>query len=152
MLGDLVGQVIREQGGDALFERVEAARHAAIRRREGFEDGTTDLQAVLAQLGTEEIDDLVRAFASYFQVVNLAERVHRVRRGRAWMRDGKSQPGSLADTVRRLGELGVDGARAVELFSSSRVEPVFTAHPTEATRRAILDKQERIAFELIARL
>lgn len=152
MLGDLVGRVIREQGGDALFEKVEAARHAAIRRREGFEDGATDLQAVLANLDTAETDDLVRAFASYFQVVNLAERVHRVRRGRAWMRDGEPQPGSLADTVRRLGESGVDGARAVELFSVSRVEPVFTAHPTEATRRAILDKQERIALELIQRL
>lgn len=152
MLGDLVGRVIREQGGDALFEKVEAARRAAIRRREGDEEGAKELESVLANLDTRASGELVRAFSTYFQVVNLAERTHRVRRGRAWMREGEPQRGSLADTVRRLRELGVSAGRAVELFSGSRVEPVFTAHPTESTRRAILDKQERIAGELIARL
>ena len=152
MLGDLVGQVIREQGGDLLFDKVEAARRAAIRRREGAEMGCEELEAVLDDLGAREAGDLVRAFSTYFQVVNLAERVHRIRRGRAWMREGEPQRGSLADTVRLLSELGVNGERAVALFSRSRVEPVFTAHPTEATRRAILDKQERIANELIAGL
>lgn len=151
MLGDLVGQVIREQAGEALFNRVEAARFAAIRRREG-EGGAADLEAVLHNLATDEAEELVRAFSTYFQVVNLAERVHRVRRGRVWMRGGEPQRGSLADTTRRLADLGVDGDRALELFSLSRVEPVFTAHPTEATRRAVLDKQERISQELIARL
>jgi phosphoenolpyruvate carboxylase len=152
MLGDLVGQVIREQAGDALFHKVEAARRAAIRRREGAGDGATELVAVLENLDTAEAGELVRAFSTYFQVVNLAERVHRVRRGRDWMRQGEPQRGSLADTTRRLAELGVSGERMTELFARSRVEPVFTAHPTEATRRAILDKQERIALELIAGL
>jgi len=152
LLGDLVGQVIREQGGDALFELVESARHAAIRRREGIEGGTAELASALEHMSAAKAGELVRAFSIYFQVVNLAERVHRVRRGREWMRTGEPQRGSLADTVRRLAALGVDRERALELFAASRVEPVFTAHPTEATRRAILDKEERIAFELIARL
>jgi len=147
-----VGQVIREQAGDALFELVEAARLAAIRRREGVDRGAADLAATIERLGTDRAEQLVRAFSIYFQVVNLAERVHRVRRGREWMLQGEPQHGSLADTVRRLADLGVDRERALGLFASSRIEPVFTAHPTESTRRAILDKQERIAFELIARL
>jgi phosphoenolpyruvate carboxylase len=152
MLGDLVGRVIREQGGNALFERVEAARLAAIRRREGMADGSVELASVLRNLGAAESGELVRAFSVYFQVVNLAERVHRIRRGREWMREGEPQPGSLADTLRQLDELGVDREKALQLFAGSRVEPVFTAHPTETTRRAILDKQERIALELIQRL
>ncbi len=152
MLGDLVGQVIREQAGTALFDTVESARRAAIRRREGSPEGAAELAAVLEALDTDDAGELVRAFSTYFQVVNLAERVHRIRRGRTWMRQGEPQRGSLADTMRRLSLLGVDANRAIELFSRSRVEPVFTAHPTESTRRAILDKQERIALELIAGL
>jgi len=150
LLGDLVGSVLREQGGDSLFERVEQARHAAIRRREGGD--AAELHDVLRGLDADDAAELVRAFSTYFQVVNLAERVHRIRRGRAHMRDGEIQEGSLADTVKRLVEADVPAERIVQLFRQSRVEPVFTAHPTESTRRVILDKQERIAKELIARL
>ena len=153
ILGDMVGKVIREQGGDKLFACVEAARAAAIRRREGVSAGAEELSSALDGLGPDEAAEIVRAFSAYFQVVNLAERVHRIRRGRAWMRDiNEPQTGSLADTMRKLKNLGLSPAQAQELFSESRVEPVFTAHPTEATRRVILEKQERIAEELIARL
>jgi phosphoenolpyruvate carboxylase len=152
LLGDLVGQVIREQDGDALFELVESARFAAIRRREAPSVGTEELASILEHMSAAKAGELVRAFSIYFQVANLAERVHRVRRGREWMRQGEPQRGSLADTVRRLVDLGVDRDRALRLFAGSRVEPVFTAHPTEATRRSILDKEERIALELVARL
>lgn len=152
-LGDLVGDVLREQGGEGLFRCVEAARHAAIRRREGEPDAAADLEATLGGLDAGEAAEIVRAFSTYFQVVNLAERVHRIRRGRAHMRDrDRPQEGSLADTVQRLVRGGVAADRIVEIFSDSRVEPVFTAHPTESTRRVILDKQERIAGELIGRL
>jgi phosphoenolpyruvate carboxylase len=151
MLGDMVGSVIREQGGDGLFDCVERARHAAIRRREGGPAGA--LQDALRGLDAARADEIVRAFSTYFQVVNLAERVHRIRRGREHMRaEGAPQEGSLADTVRRLLEADVDPERIVALFGASRVEPVFTAHPTESTRRVLLDKQERIARELIQRL
>ncbi|MDX1492693.1 MAG: phosphoenolpyruvate carboxylase [Longimicrobiales bacterium] len=153
LLGDLVGSVIREQGGTELFDCVERARHAAIRRRERREGAEGELADLLTGLPAEEAAEVVRAFSTYFQVVNLAERVHRIRRGRQHMRDGeKPQGGSLADTVRRLTAAGVERERILALFRSSRVEPVFTAHPTESTRRVILDKQERIAEELIHRL
>ncbi len=153
VLGDMVGEVIREQGGDKLFNCVETARKAAIRRREGATEGATELAAALGGLGAEEVAEVVRAFSAYFQVVNLAERVHRIRRGRTWMHDvNDPQAGSLADTMRRLKALGLQADQVSQLFAESRVEPVFTAHPTEATRRIILEKQERIAVELIARL
>jgi len=153
LLGDLVGTVIREQGGEQLFDCVERARHAAIRRREGQPSADAALRDALDGLDAPQAAEIVRAFSTYFQVVNLAERVHRVRRGRERMRDPEApQEGSLSDTVRRLDAAGVSGERIAELFASSRVEMVFTAHPTESTRRAILDKQERIASELLDRL
>lgn len=153
LLGDLVGAVIREQGGDELFDCVERARHAAIRRREGDRSAAADVAEILEGLDALRAGEVVRAFSTYFQVVNLAERVHRIRRGRERMKEENgAQEGSLADTVRRLTASGVDADRIVELFASSRVEPVFTAHPTESTRRAVLEKQERIALELVARL
>jgi phosphoenolpyruvate carboxylase len=153
LLGDLVGSVIREQGGEEIFDRVERARHAAILRREGVAGAATELEGALAGLPAEEAAEIVRAFSTYFQVVNLAERVHRIRRGRERMRaEGESQEGSLTDTVERLRDADVPPDRIVALFRASRVEPVFTAHPTESTRRVILDKQERIAQELIERL
>jgi phosphoenolpyruvate carboxylase len=153
LLGNLVGEVIREQGGDTLFDCVETARHASIRRREGIEGAEDELREALGELDAGAAAEVVRAFSTYFQVVNLAERVHRIRRGRDRLRDENvTRQGSLDDTVRELQALGVDGPRILSLFAASRVEPVFTAHPTESTRRIILEKQERIAAELIARL
>ncbi|MDH3270119.1 MAG: phosphoenolpyruvate carboxylase [Gemmatimonadota bacterium] len=153
VLGDLVGSIIREQGGDDLFHCVETARHAAIRRREGAESAAGELAHVLTDLSAEHAAEVVRAFSTYFQVVNLAERAHRIRRGKERMRDDdRPQEGSLADTIARLASLGVTPEGMFDLFASARVEPVFTAHPTESTRRVILEKQERIAQELIARI
>jgi len=151
-LGDLVGAVLRDQGGDELFRCIETARQAAIRRREGDPEAGRDLERILHGLEATRAQDVARGFSTYFQVVNLAERAHRIRRGRAWMREeATAQPGSLADAVLRLRALDLDTEEILARFAAVRIEPVFTAHPTESTRRAILDKQERISAELIAR-
>ena len=153
LLGELVGEVIREQGGAALFEKVESARTEAIRRREASSAGLQGLGAALEGLDAATAAEVVRAYSAYFQVVNLAERVHRIRRGRAAMSsDATPQSGSLHHAVQQLRSRGLSDEAIGELFAGSRVEPVFTAHPTEATRRVVLAKQERIAQELIARL
>ncbi len=155
-LGALVGAVIREQAGTALFERVERVRMAAIRRREGGEPGTDALDRIreeTAAMDVVEATEFVRAFSTYFQVVNLAEQVHRIRRGRAHLReDDAPQRGSLRAAVRNLREAGVDLEVIRALCRDIRVEPVFTAHPTEATRRTVLEKQERMAERLLDRL
>ena len=157
-LGALVGDVIREQGGDALFRRVESARVAAIRRRELQGEATSEeeLQAVVRGLAPRDAGELVHGFATYFEVVNLAERIHRIRRRRDHLRGegtgAAPQEGSLEDTLQRLAaaRLGPDDAR--QLLARLLFEPVFTAHPTEATRRTLLEKQQTIGRLLVRRL
>ena len=152
VLGGLVGEVIREQGGDELFQWVEAARTAAIRRREGDPSGEEDLVAVIRDRSPQEAEQLVRSFSTYFQVVNMAEKVHRIRRRRDYLREGRPQPESLHDVVTRLQEAGLALSSLLELLARLSVEPVFTAHPSQATRATLLEKQQRIARSLVDRL
>lgn len=151
LLGRLVGEVLVEQGGSELFERVEAVRAAAIGRREQGNDGA--LERELSGLSPAQASELVRAFSTYFQVVNLAERVHRIRRRRDYERQSEEpQPGGLEYSLRKILEEGCDAGRLRELLEGLRIEPVFTAHPTESTRRTLLEKQQRLARALVERL
>ena len=157
ILGALVGDVIREQGGTALYDAVENARHAAIRRREDPAGASErELCGLLNDLSPEQAQNLVHAFTTYFRVVNLAEKIHRIRRRRDYLRnpekEGGVQPFGLTDSLRRLEAAGFRGARLEELLARLRLEPVFTAHPTEATRRTLLEKQQSIARLLVERL
>ena len=148
-----MGAVIREQGGDELFEKVEGARVAAIRRREGEPAAEAELQSLVGALSPRDAGELVRGFATYFTVVNLAERINRIRRGRDHLRAGRApQEGTLDDTVRRLAAAGLRPEDVRELLQRLLFEPVFTAHPTEATRRTLLDKEQAISRLLVRRL
>jgi phosphoenolpyruvate carboxylase len=151
-LGGLVGEMLAEQGGAELFGRVEAVRQAAIRRRESGEDAADELFPHLAGLEPRSAAELARAFAAYFQVVNLAEKVHRIRRRRDYQSRHQTQRGSLMESALRLREAGVGPGEVGELLGRLRIEPVFTAHPSEATRRTILEKEQRIARRLVERL
>ncbi|MEX0899393.1 MAG: phosphoenolpyruvate carboxylase [Gammaproteobacteria bacterium] len=152
-LGALVGDVLREQGGDAFFERVERVRTLAIARRDGDADAAQALREITTDLSAGDAADLVRAFSTYFEVVNLAERIHRIRRRREYQREQSgAQPGGVEAALARLKDAGVTADEAAALLQRCRFEPVFTAHPTEATRRTLLEKQQRIARALIRRL
>ncbi len=148
-LGAMVGRLLVEQHGAALFERVEQVRTAAIaRRREGAAVGT--LAASLTNLPADEAQTLARAFATYFQVVNIAERVHRIRRRRDYQREGSApQPESLLAVLGELKAQGVGAAELVAMLDRLWVELVFTAHPTEAVRRSLLRKEQAIVRSLV---
>jgi phosphoenolpyruvate carboxylase len=151
-LGALLGEALRQQGGEQLFERVEAARNAAIDHRDN-ERTADELAGLLAGLDPPDATQLVRAFSAYFSLVNMAEQVHRIRRGREYQgQEGSPQPGSLAAVARTLAEAGLDRRQVRSLLSELAVVPVFTAHPTEATRRTMLAKEHEIADELATRL
>src|SRR5690606_2189626 len=89
-------------------------------------------------------------FSTYFQMVNTAEKVHRIRRRREYLQEeGKYQPGGLEETLVKLKAGGVDVPRLQALLDSILIEPVFTAHPTEPTRRTILRKEQNIVRQLV---
>ena len=149
-LGALVGEILAEQRGPGFLDDVERLRRAAIRRREARAP-IAALADALADIDLDQASDLVRAFATYFQAVNLAERVHRIRRRRDYERSGAAaQPGGLRDAIGALARLGVSAEEVAALLPRLRIEPVFTAHPTEAVRRALLEKERTIVGCLVA--
>jgi phosphoenolpyruvate carboxylase len=152
-LGASIGETLREQGGETLFALVEGDRIAAIRRRNGDPQGREELERRTRDRTPAAATDLTRAFSIWFQGVNTAEKVHRVRRRRQYLNDtSTAQPGGIADCIAQLRAGGSGLEEVLRLIESLRIEPVFTAHPTESTRRTILRKQQRIAHDLLDRL
>ncbi|MDH3532644.1 MAG: phosphoenolpyruvate carboxylase [Gammaproteobacteria bacterium] len=149
-LGAMVGDLIREQGGEELFEFVENARLRSIRRREGNELPGEELASLVENLEPDLALQVIRSFSTYFQMVNTAEKVHRIRRRRDYLREvGHYQPGGLEDTLVKLKASGMGVEALQELMNSLLIEPVFTAHPTEPTRRTMLRKEQNIVRYLI---
>jgi len=161
MLGALLGQVLRESGGDDLFEDVERLRLATI---QAYDEETPDAfdraEAIAESFSVERADEVARAFTCYFHLVNLAEEHQRVRvlRERAGQPDPSSPSGAhesgsgardhSADTVATAyaqlrAEVGDDEAR--RRLEGLRFHPVFTAHPTEARRRAVSSSIRRLS-------
>ena len=151
-LGRLIGEILRDQGGEEFFALVEGDRRAAIARREGA-PGDGDLEGRAAGREPSSATNLTRAFSTWFQAVNTAEKVHRVRRRRQYLNDSSTvQPGGIAECIARLKGEGFSLEQTLALIGSMSIEPVFTAHPTESTRRTILRKQQHIAQGLLDRL
>ena len=149
-LGAMVGDLILEQNGPELFELVENARLRAIRRREGNEKPGEELSTLVGELDPETASQLIRAFSTYFQMVNTAEKVHRIRRRRDYLRDVRMyQPGGLEDSLIKLKASGKTIDDVQDLLNSMSIEPVFTAHPTESTRRTMLRKEQNIVKHLV---
>ncbi|MEM6674300.1 MAG: phosphoenolpyruvate carboxylase [Planctomycetota bacterium] len=153
-LGQVLGRLLGELGPRDLFPKVETARRLARRRRrggEGADEAEEQLTRLLDGLDEPLAHEVVRAFSAYFALVNMAERVHRIRRRADRLRDGVPQPKGVRDVLRRLADAGLDADTVEATLSEVLVEPVLTAHPTEATRRTILRKEQRIARVLLER-
>jgi phosphoenolpyruvate carboxylase len=148
-LGMLLGQVLREQAGEQLFGEVEELRQIAIRRREAQngEAGEPFSSALgsVQSLDTVQAYRLARAFAFYFELINLAETNHRKRRRLSLQLSGDTQRGSLRGTLRAMRAAGISGEAALDWLRSICIIPVFTAHPTEIARRVVMFKRRRIA-------
>jgi phosphoenolpyruvate carboxylase len=152
-LGQLVGEVLQDQCGPEVFDAVEGDRQAAIGRRQG--DPEESVQLVVRTQGRPPAEalELIRGFSAWFQMVNLAEKVHRVRRRRQYMSDSATpQPGGLEECFGKFRARGFSLQQVLSLLRHVSIEPVLTAHPTESTRRTLLRQQQRIARLLIDRL
>jgi phosphoenolpyruvate carboxylase len=167
-LGRLLGEVLKEQAGEALFNAVEEIRQLAIEYREVEHDaqqrqkGAREhelmerIALIVGDMGLIEAYRMTKAFAIYFELTNLAETNHRKRRRRTAQLSPERppQPGSIRGTLRRMRQSGINLETALEWLRQIEVIPVFTAHPTEVARRTVLFKRQRIAanLELLDRL
>ena len=160
-LGRLLGDVLREQEGEAGFALVEEYRAATKQMRaavgeDGDDFGETGqrLRARTDELGLDQCRLVVRAFSAYFHLVNLAEEHHRLRvlRRRELEQGGDSPRGeSVRQALMEAAAEGVKAESVRSLLRSCLVEPVFTAHPTEARRRSVLFKLRRLS-DIVERL
>ncbi len=151
VLGALVGEMLSEQQGPEFLQLVEIVRRAAIQRRESAVNRSAELDELLAGMDLKIAGRLIRAFTTYFQVVNLAEKVHRIRRRRDYLRRGiKAQPGGFLAVMQELGERPFE--EVMQELNRLTIEPVMTAHPTESTRRTLLEKEQQILRRLVDRL
>ncbi|MFC8191962.1 phosphoenolpyruvate carboxylase [Cellulomonas sp. NPDC057328] len=153
LLGELLGRVLRDAGGDDLLADVERLRELTIRSHgEPDGDALAEAERLVTGFSPERAEHVARAFTCYFHLANLAEEYHRVR----VLRDRESRlaphelapDDSLPAAYQRLEEeIGAEAAR--ERLAALEFRPVFTAHPTEARRRAVARSIRRVA-ELVA--
>jgi len=154
-LGDLLGNVIREQAGSAAFDLEERVRGLAkdLRALDPADAAArlpalqAEMQRLVAELPSDQMRDLIRSFSTYFALVNLSEQLQRiwVLRDRAQRHPHAPPAESIMAAVIELKQAGVEAAAIQHWLDSALILPVFTAHPTEARRRTTLEKLRRIA-------
>ncbi|MBP6704434.1 MAG: phosphoenolpyruvate carboxylase, partial [Vicinamibacteria bacterium] len=149
MLGDILGQTIVEQAGRPLFDLVEEVRGLAKAHRDGNAAAGATLVQRIEALPLPEARGVVKAFGSYFALVNLAEEQERVSVLRRREREGSEQrrptDETVSDALRALRDEGSSPEDIQRLLKRLLIMPVFTAHPTEAKRRTVLTKFHRLA-------
>ncbi|PTL76188.1 phosphoenolpyruvate carboxylase [Vitiosangium sp. GDMCC 1.1324] len=150
-LGRLLGDVLIEQEGQSLFDLEERVRRLSIQRRRGPKTerraAATQLAELFREMPLGQAEPVLRAFSTYFRLVNLAEQNHRIRRTREVAIHGQQGPqrGSLEAVMQTLKQAGIPASRVRELLLSMRVTLTLTAHPTQASRRTVLEKTYRLA-------
>ncbi|KWI61357.1 phosphoenolpyruvate carboxylase [Burkholderia ubonensis] len=153
-LGRLLGDVVREQEGDAVFDVVETIRQTAVKfRREDDREAAQTLEKKLRKLTPEQTVSVVRAFSYFSHLANIAEDRHHNRRRRIHALAGSApQPGTVAFALDQLKQAGGASKDVLQrFFDDALIVPVLTAHPTEVQRKSILDAQHDIARLLAER-
>jgi phosphoenolpyruvate carboxylase len=148
MLGNILGEVLVHQGGTELLDTVERIREMSkALRAEFIPELYEEFKQTINALDKDKRHRVIRAFAIYFQLVNIAEQTHRIRRKRDYERSAGTaiQPGSIESVIVKLKERNKSAEEIAEVLHNISLELVMTAHPTEATRRAVLDIHKRIA-------
>ncbi len=152
LLGRILGDVIREQEGDAAFELIEQIRQLSVTfRRHADPAADRALNQLLKSLSGDQTVSVVRAFTYFSHLANLAEDRHHIRRRAVHERAGSIRPGSIEMSLKKLHSQGITTQAISTMLARSYVSPVLTAHPTEVQRKSILDAERAIAQLLTAR-
>ena len=146
-----LGAMVREQSGPGVFSAIEVLRKVAKQIRQNPNSKLLKAkERAVNRLSVEEAEAVAHAFSLFFHLVNLCEERERVRRLRAHDRQGAGAPMSLRHTFSELRRQGVPTAAVKKLLESMHIEPVLTAHPTEAKRRSVLNHILRLGRTLDA--
>ena len=144
-LGRVLGDVIRAQDGQAVFDQIEDIRRASFAFHR---EGTPEAARIMGErLGARSLADTVRfahSFACFLQIANIAEDHIQRRRGRG----GDARSDTLAGALRTLARDGTEAGAVRELLACALVAPVITAHPSEVRRKSVLDRESAITHEL----
>ena len=145
-LGRLLGETIREQEGDEVFELIEQIRQLSVRYRLASDKPAgRALDRLLKGLSDDATVSVIRAFSYFSHLANIAEDLQFVRRRAHHEERNHVQDGSLTATFARLAAAGIDATTIAHVLAEAHISPVLTAHPTEVQRKSILDAERDIA-------
>ncbi|WP_101949842.1 phosphoenolpyruvate carboxylase [Mycobacterium sp. 3519A] len=152
LLGTILGDTVREQNGEEVFDLVERARVESFRVRRSEID-RAELARLFDGIDVRLAVPVIRAFTHFALLANVAEDIHRERRRAAHIAAGDPpQNSTLAATYLKLDAAGLDSVTVAEALTGALVSPVITAHPTETRRRTVFDAQHRITELMRLRL
>jgi phosphoenolpyruvate carboxylase len=149
-LGRILGDTVRDQEGEDVFDLVERIRQTSIRfHRDDDKPARRELETILDGMSIAETVRIVRAFSYFSHLANIAEDHNNIRQRRAQdMAGTAARPGTLALTLTRAKEAGIDADTLRAFFAKALVSPVLTAHPTEVRRKSTIDREMEIASVL----
>lgn len=150
MLGNALGHTIRNDLGETTLEQIETIRKQAKKARAGDAAERDKLLALLKGLSDDNLVPVVRGFNQFLNLANLAEQQHDI----SWRKesiDADQADTMFRDLIPRLAEAGISGTELTEKVASANVELVLTAHPTEVTRRTLIQKYDEVSHLLQAR-
>ncbi len=147
LLGRILGDTVREQEGDSVFDIIERVRQTAVRfARDGDPEARNELAALLDPLPRDTTQAVVRAFSYFLQLANIAEDEHHIRRRRAHDLAGSPpREGSLIFALDSLSTAAVSPEAIADFFAHAVVAPVLTAHPTEVQRQSLIRNHRDLA-------
>src|SRR6266581_3411592 len=150
LLGRLLGDTVREQEGEPVFDIIERIRQTSIRfRRDEDEAARRELGLIMDGLSRTEASRIIRAFGYFSHLANIAEDQHRIRRTRAHEIAGSPpRDGSMAQVLARARDAGITGDALWAFLKTAAISPVLTAHPTEVRRKSMIDREMEVAHLL----
>jgi phosphoenolpyruvate carboxylase len=147
LLGRILGETVRRQEGDQMFDLVEHIRRTGVQfHRDADEAARAELEKIMRGLPAEQANRMIRAFGHFSHLANIAEDQHHIRRTRAYaMANAGPRPGTMAYALQRAAKAGISRDALQAFFANALCSAVLTAHPTEVRRKSSIDREMEIA-------